>query len=210
MSLTDLSVKDFLAETASSSPSTGGGCVSALAGALSAALSAMVANLTDGKKYGDVCGEMRQIAEKAAALKDKLAASVQKDADSFSEYMAALKLPKDTEENIALRRAAMQRGLKNAALVPLETAERALEIFPLAAAVVKRGNQNALSDGLVSAMLAKTAVYGALFNVRINLGGIKDAAFAEEIFAKTDEIKKQAEESEREILRSAELSAAFV
>lgn len=209
MNLTDLSVKEFLEETASSSPAPGGGSVSALAGALSAALAAMVARLTEGEKYAAVRGEMRRIAAEAEKLKGALSECVQKDTDGFSEYMAALKLPKDTEKNIALRRAAMQNGLKKAALVPLETAHTAAEIFPLAAAAAKQGNPNALSDALVAALLAKAAVCGALLNVRVNLAAVEDGAFTEKIAAQIEDLAARAKEGER-LLSEIPLAAGLL
>ncbi len=209
MNLTVLSIEEFLAETASSSPAPGGGSVAALAGALSAALASMVAKLTDGEKYADVSAEMKEIAQRAEKLKDGLCACIRKDTDSFSQYMAALRLPKESEEERAVRREAMQKGLKTAATVPLETAELALEIFGLSEAVVRRGNKNALSDGLVSAILAKAAVYGALLNVKINLGGIKDEKFVADVTARAEEMRRLAACREREILHMAELSAEF-
>lgn len=208
-SLTDLSVKDFLSLTASDAPAPGGGSVSALAGALAASLAAMVAHLSVGEKYADVCGEMRCAAEEADILRKELEGCVQKDTDSFSQYMAALKLPKDTEENIAHRRAAMQDGLKYAASVPMETAETALKIFRLSRLVAEKGNRNALSDGLVSAMLARTAVLGALLNVRINLAGVKDEDFVKEMTLRAESAKEQAVREEKAVLRLAELSDDF-
>lgn len=118
----------------------------------------MVANLTIGKeKYAEAENEMRELAEKGQAIREKLIADIQRDSSSFNLYMAALRMPKDTEEEKAARREAMQRGLKEAAVVPLSVAETASEIFPLAEAAVARGNANAVTDGLVSAMMARTA-----------------------------------------------------
>lgn len=205
--LTDMKVSAFLSETASESPAPGGGSVSALAGALSAALVSMVASLTKGEKFAAAEEEMRAVAKKAQELCGRLSDCIQRDTDSFNEYMAALRMPKTDAAAIEARRAAMQSGLQHAARVPLETAQIACEIFPLAKAAAERGNPNAKSDGLVAAMLARTAVLGAVFNVRINLGGIKDDKFREEIAAEADSCRKCAEECEREILRGSELSA---
>lgn len=208
--LIDRTVTDFLAETASSSPAPGGGSVAALAGALSAALAAMVARLTSGEKFAAAEAEMRSVAEGADALRAELSACIQRDTDSFNEYMAALRMPKTDEAAAVARRAAMQEGLKSAARVPLHTAETACALFPLIRTVVERGNQNARSDGLVAAMLARAAVLGAALNVRINLGSIRDAAFCAQIAAETDACVREAVEGERAILRLASLTEGFL
>ena len=207
--LIDRTVTDFLAETASDAPAPGGGSVSALAGALAAALTAMVARLTEGEKYAAVEEEMRSVVQQADGLRAELAACVQRDTDSFNEYMAALRLPKTDAAAIEARRAAMQAGLKSAALVPLHTAQTACAIFPLAREVVEHGNANAQSDGLVAAMLARAAVLGAALNVRINLGAIRDEAFCKTTAEQTDLCVRRALEGEKEILHLSALSADF-
>ena len=205
--LKNLSVEEFAAVTASDAPAPGGGSVSALAGSLGAALAEMVANLTVGKaKYAEVEDEMKELSAKGAEIRSELIAGIQKDTESFTLYMNALGMPKDTDEQKAARREAMQNGLKEAAKVPLEVAETAAKIFPIAEAVVKRGNTNAVTDGLVASMMARTAVIGALFNVKINLGSIKDEAFVAEMAAKVEALEKLAITSEQAILKSCELS----
>ena len=205
--LKNLSVEEFAAVTASDAPAPGGGSVSALAGSLGAALAEMVANLTVGKaKYAEVEDEMKELSAKGAEIRKELIAGIQKDTESFTLYMNALGMPKDTDEQKAARREAMQNGLMEAAKVPLEVAETAAKIFPIAEAVVKRGNTNAVTDGLVASMMARTAVIGALFNVKINLGSIKDEAFVAEMAAKVEALEKLAITSEQAILKSCELS----
>jgi len=205
--LKNLSVEEFAAVTASDAPAPGGGSVSALAGALGAALAEMVANLTVGKaKYAEVEGEMKELSAKGAEIRSELIAGIQKDTESFTMYMNALGMPKDTDEQKAVRREAMQNGLKEAAKVPLEVAETAAKIFPIAEAVVKRGNTNAVTDGLVASMMARTAVIGALFNVKINLGSIKDEAFVADMAAKVKALEELAITSEQAILKACELS----
>ena len=157
--LKNLSVEEFAAVTGSDAPAPGGGSVAALAGGLGAALAEMVANLTIGKaKYADVEEEMKGLAAEGAALRKELIDSIQKDTESFTAYMNALGMPKNTDEEKAARKEAMQNGLKEAAEVPLAVAETALKIFHVAGAVVERGNANAVTDGLVASMMARTAV----------------------------------------------------
>ena len=205
--LKDLTIEEFAKVTASDAPAPGGGSVAAAAGSLAAALAEMVANLTIGKeKYAEAENEMRELAEKGQAIREKLIADIQRDSSSFNLYRAALRMPKDTEEEKAARREAMQRGLKEAAVVPLSVAETAAEIFPLAEAAVARGNANAVTDGLVSAMMARTAVLSALLNVKINLNSIKDEAFRADMEKQVKGLEKTASEYEAKILKSSELS----
>lgn len=206
--LKDLSIEKFAELTASDAPAPGGGSVAAAAGALAAALTEMVANLTIGKaKYEEAEAEMRELAERGRMIREKLTADIQRDSASFTLYMAALKMPKDTEEEREARREAMQNGLKEAARVPLSVAETVAEVFPLAEAAVARGNANAVTDGLVSAMLARTAVLSALLNVKINLGSIRDEEFRSSMEARVRQLEKTAMEYEAKILKSSELSA---
>lgn len=209
MKLTELRVAEFLDETASKSPAPGGGSVSALAGALSAALAEMVANLSMGEKFAAVEAQMHSAAERAQALRQELQTCIQRDTDGFDAYMAALHLPKETPEQKETRRQAMQQALKTAALIPLETAATAAKLFAVAETVLCMGNPNAASDALVAAMLARTAVYGALLNVRINLDGIRDEAFCKELESKVQALRREAAEQESKILKLSPLSDNF-
>lgn len=205
--LKDMSVEQFIAVTESDAPAPGGGSVSALVGALGAALTGMVAGLTIGKKkYADAEAEMKEIAVKAAEIRKELVEAIDKDSSSFNEFMAAMGMPKDTDEQKAARTAAMQSGLKSAAQVPYSVAETAAKIFPLAKAVIERGNTNAVTDGLVAAMAARTAVIGAGLNVKINLGSIKDEAFVAEYAAKVKKLDDEAVKLEKEIFALSELT----
>ena len=202
----DLTIESFAALTASDAPTPGGGSVSAVAGVLGVALSEMAVNLTIGKAgYEEVEDEMKVLAQKAAELRERLLKDAQKDTEAFTLYMEALRMPKDTEEQMAVRSKAMQNGLKVAAQVPLGAAKTAAEIFPVAETVVQKGNKNAVTDGMASAMLARTAVLGALLNVKINLGSIKDEAFVAEMQAEVDALTELAEASEKKILELVKL-----
>ncbi|AOT69965.1 cyclodeaminase/cyclohydrolase family protein [Geosporobacter ferrireducens] len=199
--LVDLNIKAFLEETASNAPVPGGGSIAALSGAVSAALTEMVANLTIGKKgYEGLEEEMQQIAKDAAKLREKLAADIDRDSDAFNQVMAAFKLPKGTEEEMNARKAAIQEATKNAALVPLDVATDAFNMMTMVAAVVEKGNKNAVTDGAVAAMMARTAVLSALYNVKINLGSIKDEAFVKEVSGKVQKIETEVTAAEKEIL----------
>ena len=179
--LREMTVAELAAVTASDAPAPGGGSISALAGALSAALAGMVATLSQGPKFEEVREEMSAIAEKAAAIRVQLLQDMQEDTAAFSLYMDALSMPKHTEEEKAARREAMQNGLKAAALTPLKVAETIVGVFPMVEAVISRGNANAVTDALVASMMARSGILGALFNVKVNLASIKDEAFVSEI-----------------------------
>ncbi len=197
----EMTLVEFAKQTASSSPVPGGGSIAALAGALSAALAQMVAELTVNKKgYEDAEAKMKELASKAEAIRAQLLDDIKRDSESFNKYMEALKLPKETDEEKAFRTNMMQEGLKEAAIVPFEVASLAYEIMPLADEAVISGNKNAVTDGLVSAMMARTAVLSALLNTRINLGSIKDEAFVKEYSEKVKKLEKQTIEFEKNIL----------
>lgn len=201
MILTDLTVKGFLAETAGQEPVPGGGSISALNGSIAAALAEMVANLTIGKKkYVEVEAEMQTIATEAAAIQKELVLDIDRDSDAYNKVFAAFKLPKETEEEKAVRSAQIQEMTKYAASVPMEVARRVHSLLPLIEAVVAKGNQNAITDGCVAMMCARTAIIGAMLNVRINLTSIKDEDFVKTHTEEANAIEADAIRREAEIL----------
>lgn len=204
--LKDLHLQAFLDKTESSDPVPGGGSIAALSSAIAAALSAMVANLTVGKKnYEEVSDEMKAIGEKMSFLKGEFVELIDKDANSFDDVMKAYKLPKETDEEKAERSAKIQEGMKYAASVPLEVAEKTSGLFDSIEVLVKKGNQNAQTDALVAAMMARTAILSALYNVKINLGSIKDEAFVAETSKKVKELEQNAMEREKQIMSHSSL-----
>ncbi|WP_281518915.1 cyclodeaminase/cyclohydrolase family protein [Acidaminococcus timonensis] len=206
MELKKLTVEGFINETASSSPAPGGGSIAALNAASSAALIAMVAQLTLGKeKYAAAQEEMQEVAGKAGALKDQFLAFIDEDSSAFNKIMAAFKLPKDTDEAKKARSAAIQDATKEAALVPFKVGQKANELFALAEAVILRGNPNAVTDGAVAAMNARAAVRGAFLNVKINLGSIKDALFVEDLKKRMAEIEADVDAREQALLEKVKL-----
>lgn len=206
MELKKLTVEGFINETASSSPAPGGGSIAALNAASSAALIAMVAQLTLGKeKYAASQEEMKEVAEKAGAMKDQFLAFIDEDSNAFNKIMAAFKLPKDTDEAKKARSAAIQDATKGAALVPFKVGQKANELFALAEAVILRGNSNAVTDGAVAAMNARAAVRGAFLNVKINLGSIKDTLFVEDLKKQMAEIEADVDAREQALLEKVKL-----
>jgi len=199
--LVDKSVRDFLGELASRTPVPGGGSVAALSACLASALTEMVANLTVGRKgFEEVEEEMKQITQNASEYREKFLKDIDKDAEAFNKVMDAFKLHKNTPEEIDKRKQVIQEEFKNAALVPLEVAKDAVRLMEFTSKIVEKGNKNAISDGAVSAMMARTAVLGALYNVKINLQSIKDEDFVSRISKQVHELESKAIEEEKKIL----------
>ena len=177
--LVDLTVGAFADELSSESPAPGGGSVASLMGALSAALSAMVANLTHGKAgYEREWKSMDEFGFEAQALKDAFLADVDRDTDAFNELFAAMKMPRKTPDETSARDAAVLQATKNATRVPLDVLERTARTAELAREVARRGNRNSLSDAGVAALAAASCARGAFYNVLINLEGLADASWA--------------------------------
>lgn len=207
----NMTIEAFAQLTASNEPVPGGGSISALAGALAAALAEMVAGLTIGKKkYAEVEDEMKAVVAPMRKLQEQLLLDIQRDSESFDLYMQALTLPKETEEEKAARTAAMQEGLKAAVKVPLSVANAAYEILPVAELMVNKGNQTAVTDALVATMLARTAALSALFNVKINLQSIKDEAFVAETSKEVEALERKTVDFEKKILAATEVAAGVL
>ena len=200
--LADKSVKEFLQETASDAPVPGGGSIAAMSGATAAALTAMVANLTIGKKkYAEVEEQMKAIQKRVNESRNGLIELIDKDAESFNGVMACFKMPKETEEEKKSRKEAIQQATKEAERVPMNIAEIVMELMIDIETVVQKGNNNAVTDGAVAAMMARTAVLAALYNVKINLGSIKDEDFVQEMARKAANLEEQAQIQEKQILQ---------
>lgn len=199
--LAQLSCVKFLDQLASSEPVPGGGSVAALSAGISASLAAMVANLTIGKKkYAEVEEEMKAIYENMMQMKEAFTSFIDQDANSFDDVMKAFKMPKETEEEKEARGTAIEESYKLAASVPLAVAKSCAEMFPYLEVVVTKGNQNAVTDGLVATMMARTAILSALYNVKINLTGIQDTAYVEKVTQEIKELEALAIKRETEIL----------
>lgn len=199
--LADLTIKGFLAETAGSAPVPGGGSISALNGAIAAALTEMVAHLTVGKKkYAEVEGQMRAIAIEAALIRERLTAYIDKDSEAYDRVFAAFKLPKETEAEQAERSRVIQDATKEAALVPMQVAEEIGSVMESIIYVAHKGNRNAVTDACVAMMAARTCVLGALLNVRINLTSIRDEDFVKRMTEKADALEADALRVEKKLL----------
>ena len=182
------SLSGFVASVASGTPTPGGGSVAAHAGALAAALAQMVAGLTIGKKkYVAVEPEMKEAALRAASLGNRLAALVAEDAAAYERVAAAYRLPGEGDAAEA-KRQAVTSALLDAARVPLETARAAADVADLALLAAQKGNQNALSDAGVAALLADAACRGASYNVRINVSSLEDKSLGTSLLEESREL----------------------
>jgi glutamate formiminotransferase/formiminotetrahydrofolate cyclodeaminase len=162
-------------------------------GSLGAALATMVASLTVGKKgYESAWQELGDMAERGQALKDRLARAVDEDTDAFNRVMDAMRLPKGTPEQQAERDRAIEEANKAAAEVPLQTARHCLAAIALAGIAADKGNRNSSSDAGVAALAGRAGVEGAVLNVLINLGGIKDGVFRKRCVEETNTLAADA------------------
>lgn len=207
-----MTVKGFIEETASSSPAPGGGSVSALLASLSSSLGQMVIRLTKGKKsFNDlessIQKELLKNLDTLEGYQNRLIDLIDEDTNAFNDYMAALKLPKETDEDKAKRKKAMSDALIVAVKVPSETAKTSLEILKILPLIAKYGNKNAASDIGVASLSARAGLEGAILNVKINLGGIMDESFKLEKTNECDSMLKEGEALKEEILK--EIYAKF-
>lgn len=190
-------IEEWLADLASAKPAPGGGAAAGLNAATGAALVSMVCNLTIGKpKFADHETVMREALAEAERLRGEALGLAEDDAEAFSGVMAAYKLPKGTEEEKAARTEAIQRGLVEAAEVPLAIAANAAAVIRVAGRVLDGSNPNVLSDVAVAASSARSALESAALNVDINLASIKDAGQRERLAGTLNEAlqsKAQAE-----------------
>jgi methenyltetrahydrofolate cyclohydrolase len=199
--LTTKTVNDFIDDVASGTPTPGGGSVAALAGALGAALTAMVCNLTIGKKkYVAVQPEMEEILTRAKNLQASFVKLVDDDAKAFDIVMNALNLPKATEDEKAKRTEAIQHATKSATEIPLHVMQLCEQALVLTHAVSEKGNANSISDAGVAALMLHAACTGARLNVQINLGSLNDTLFVQQTSSRAESIGSHVEEMSREIL----------
>ena len=198
----DTTIGNFFDQMASSAPTPGGGGAAGLCGAMSAALTSMVCNLTVGKKkYKDVDAEMRAVLEKSEKLRDSFTKAADRDAEAFQALLDAWKLPKETDEEKEIRAQRIDSNTKKAAEVPLEVLRISGEILKPAKIAAEKGNANAVSDAGVSAILAGAAAQSAALNVQINLALLKDREWALEKFDEMNQMLAKVRIGVDEVLR---------
>jgi len=205
--LVSMTVERFVDEVSSNSPAPGGGSVAALAGGLGAALAAMVANLTVGKAgYESAWASSSALAERAQGIKAALLAAVDADTRAFDDVLAAMRLPKATDEEKRVRADAIAAAYEKATAVPLATARLCLSAIELAEEAARTGNRNSASDAGVGALVAKAGLESAILNVRINLPSVREGAFKKATLAEIADLQAKSAGPLAKTLASVEAS----
>ena len=182
MTLTHKTVKALLEDFRSSAPTPGGGSAAALAGAVGASLLAMVAGLPKPRATADADLEsLREAGDRCTALAIDLEALVDRDSEAYELVVSAYRMPKATDEEKAARARGIQEALKAAIAAPLDVMRACRAAIALAPVLLAYGNSNASSDVQVGLALLRAGLRGAQLNVEINLGSVKDAAYAAEV-----------------------------
>lgn len=190
--LADMSLVEFADETAADSPAPGGGSVAAAVGAFGVALGAMVANLSAAKRgWEERTAEFSPWAEQGQRIKDQLLALIDEDTRAFNGIMEAYALPKDTDEQKAFRKQAIQEASRYATEIPFKTIEISATSIPLLKAMAEKGNPNSASDTAVGAACVLTAMQGGWLNVLINAQSLDDKVWAADITARAKEMLVQ-------------------
>lgn len=181
-------IQTFLDHLASLSATPGGGSAAALMGAQGAALVSMVCNLTIGKpKFAEVEAELKTVLAQAEALRSQLTDLIQSDIDVFNRLMSQYALPKESDEDKAIRSAAIQAVLKEATEIPMQCVHACVEVIRLSKVAAELGNPSAVSDAGAAVMAAYGGLKSSALNVYINLGGLKDKTFAEAKLAELEQ-----------------------
>jgi len=203
--LVDMTLRDLIDEVSRETPAPGGGSIAAAAGSMGAALSSMVANLTQGKAGSEEIDEqMTENAEKAQKIKDALLLAVDEDTNAFNGYMAAVRLPKKTDEEKTYRFEEMEKGLKEAVDVPFQTAMMSFGAIETAKISAEMGNVNSITDAAVGAQIAYAGVRGGILNVLINLKDIRDESFVKKMEEKCKELNSKARSLLEEVNANAD------
>lgn len=210
MKLNELRVSDFLDTLASEAPAPGGGSAAGLHGAIGAALTSMVACLTQGRKKFEACAPFAaETEQRARALCAALAELMDRDTEAFQAVSAAFSLSKDTEEQKAARSAAIQTALKGCTETPLETMTLCAEGVRLTGELMAQGyNDSAASDLGVAFLSFRAGLQSAWLNVLINVGSLRDRDYADAARARGEALLAQAlpaaDEGYRKILAMLE------
>mgnify|MGYP001455934273 FL=1 len=203
--LIDLTIEGFANETASESPAPGGGSVAACMGAFGAALGTMVANLSAHKPgWDDRWKEFSDWADKGKAYMDQLISLVDEDTNAFNKIMEAFGLPKGNDDEKAARKKAIQDATLYATEVPFKVMNLCYESMQVMKAMAEFGNPNSVTDAGVGALAARSGVFGAFLNVKINASGLEDKAIVEKFLNEGDTLLKKTIELEKEVLAIVE------
>lgn len=205
MKLVEMDIIKFLDEVDSSSPAPGGGSVSALASSLGVSLGRMVAHLSFGKKKYEANSEEAKAAfvknfDELVKIKDELNILIDKDSEAYNTVMAAFKLPKETDEEKAIRKEKIQECTKFAIQTPYDIVVLSGKAISLLGTILEYGNQNAITDIGVGTMLLMTGLEGGILNVKVNLSSIEDAGYVEKISKDIAEIRENAKKEVERIM----------
>jgi len=174
-------IESFVQDLNSAKPMPGGGSAAAICGAMAAALAGMSAHMTVGKKkYAAVEDRMQEIIAEAGTLQAEMLDMAQEDADMYSQVLQTYKLPNTTTEEAEARKQAIEEASKTAVDSSLKVTGACVRIIKLAYTTVSEGNRMMVTDGSASALLARACQQVAAYNVRINLGGVKEKAARDE------------------------------
>jgi methenyltetrahydrofolate cyclohydrolase len=188
-------IEAFCSQLAAGTPAPGGGAAAAVTGAMGAALVSMVAGLTVGReKYAAVHAEMEHLQKAGAREMEALLTCADEDQAAFNTVMAAFALPKTSDEEKRQRQMAVQSAYQTATEAPLKTMEHALAVMRSALAAASRGNTNALSDAYVGFLTASACFEGALWNVAINLGSMKDETYKATVVETVGRLRRERDE----------------
>ncbi len=203
--LVSMNLRQFADETASESPAPGGGSIAAYIGTLGISLGTMVANLSSHKKgWDERWREFSDYADTGQKIKEELLKLVDEDTHAFNEIMNAFSLPKSSDEEKSIRKAAIQSATKNAIEVPLKVMQLSLQSFEVIKAMAEIGNPNSVSDAGVGALCARSAVYGAWLNVKINASGYEDKVYVQQVLQQGETMLNEAIAKEKEVLQIVE------
>lgn len=202
----NISIGEYIDDLASNKPTPGGGSAAALAGAMSSALTSMVFNLTvDKKLYEGYSSEIKSKINNALKYCEKynelFIEYMRKDEEAFLNFMKAFKLPKSTEEEKALGDKEVANGYITALRVPLSLAEEGIKLYEHINVAAEYGNNNLISDAGVAAILLYASIESSIINVKINLAGIKDKEFKENVENRCNDMLKEAEDYKSKILK---------
>lgn len=201
MNFEERPLAEFSRLLASSDPTPGGGTAAAAAGNLGAALISMVLDLTlSREKFKDVFADLKPIESEARQTASELLTLMNDDSRAYDLMVEARKLPKETEEQKAIRRGAMESAARHAAEVPMRTARSSAALLSRIPLVAEKGNPNAASDAGVAALLLAAAAEGALLNVGINLGSISDADFVQSMERETAHLSGEVERLRAQVI----------
>jgi formiminotetrahydrofolate cyclodeaminase len=209
MSGSERGLSGYLDEVAAGTPAPGGGSVTAVVGALAAALGEMVINLTLGReKYADAEASLRPARDRLTALRSSLLDAAAADEAAYQSYRDAASLPRTSDGEKTARKDAMQRALIAATDVPLAAARSAREVAEILQSVAREGNPHVRSDAALGALLAETALRGALLNVRGNTAMLEDRELAATYLTDADLMEEAGREAAQCAYRTAMGAAA--